>query len=193
MPPIFWMSSVASSWTTSTMSSTVTMPFMRPSSSTTGHREEAGVSAKSRLSASWSMSLGDGDDVGVHDLRDRLVGRRGEQLAERDHAEQVLLRVEHVDVVDRLEPLARLAPQVADRLVDASSPGARARSAGSSGRRRRPRRRRAAPSPRGGSARRAGRAVRRAPRAAPAARRRRRRRAAAGASTTAAAPAARRG
>ena len=30
MPPSFWMSSVASSLTTSTMSSTVTMPFMRP-------------------------------------------------------------------------------------------------------------------------------------------------------------------
>ncbi len=36
MPPNFWMSSVASSCTTSTMSSTVTMPFIRPSASTTG-------------------------------------------------------------------------------------------------------------------------------------------------------------
>ncbi len=36
VPPIFWMSSVASSWTTWTTSSTVTTPFMRPSASTTG-------------------------------------------------------------------------------------------------------------------------------------------------------------
>ncbi len=36
IPPNFWTSSVASSWTTSTMSSMVTMPCMRPASSTTG-------------------------------------------------------------------------------------------------------------------------------------------------------------
>ena len=40
MPPIFWMSSVASSCTTSTMSSTVTTPFMRFSASTTGIGDE---------------------------------------------------------------------------------------------------------------------------------------------------------
>ena len=40
MPPNFWMSSVASSCTTSTMSSTVTMPFMRPLGVDDGDGEE---------------------------------------------------------------------------------------------------------------------------------------------------------
>jgi hypothetical protein len=57
MPPSFWMSSVASSCTTSTMSSTVTMPFTRPSASTTGMARKL-CSANSLLTASWSMSSG---------------------------------------------------------------------------------------------------------------------------------------
>ena len=60
----------------------------------------------------------------------------------------------------RLEPLARLLAQVADRLVDGHVGAQRARSAGSSGRRRRPRRRRAARSPPAACARRAARASR---------------------------------
>ena len=54
MPPNFWMSSVASSWTTSTMSSTVTMPFTCRSSSSTGIARKS-CSAKRRESASWSI------------------------------------------------------------------------------------------------------------------------------------------
>ena len=113
------------------------------------------------------------------------LGRGGEQLAERDDAEQVLLGVEHVDVVDRLDALARGAAQVADRLVDASCRAAAARSAGSSGRRPRPRRRRAAPSPRGavGSSSSASSALA-LPRAPLPGRRRPRRRARAGASSS---------
>src|SRR6266404_1154793 len=167
MPPNFWMSSVASSWTTSTMSSTVTMPFTWRSSSRTGIARKL-CSWKSRLSASWSISscavttsvcmmsrteLGDdalhvalvvedrdreevvlleetaqrflvhllvrGDDVGVHDVAHRLRRRRREELAKRHDPEQMLLGVEHVDVIDRLEALARLAAQIRDRLVDA--------------------------------------------------------------------------
>ena len=60
-----------------------------------------------------------GDDVGVHDVPHGLVGRRRKELAERDHADEPLLAVEHVDVVDGLEALARLPAQVGDRLVDA--------------------------------------------------------------------------
>ena len=55
MPPNFWMSSVASSWTTSTMSSTVTMPFTCRSSSSTGMARKL-CAANSRESASWSIS-----------------------------------------------------------------------------------------------------------------------------------------
>ena len=57
MPPSFWMSSVASSSTTSTMSSTVTMPRMRPSGSTTGTAIRSWL-AISRATASWSMFSG---------------------------------------------------------------------------------------------------------------------------------------
>jgi hypothetical protein len=53
----------------------------------------------------------------LHDVAHALVGLRREQLAKRDHAQEVLLLVEHVHVVDGFEPLARLLAQVADRLV----------------------------------------------------------------------------
>ena len=43
MPPTFCMSSVASSCTTSTMSSTVTMPFMRPVGVDDRHRQQAAL------------------------------------------------------------------------------------------------------------------------------------------------------
>ena len=56
MPPNFWMSSVASSCTTSTMSSTVTMPFMRPSASTTGMARKSCCGEELADSASWSIS-----------------------------------------------------------------------------------------------------------------------------------------
>ena len=140
------MSSVASSRTTSTMSSTVTMPFMRPSASTTGMAMRS-CSANRLGDRLLVHVLGHRDDVGAHHVAHRLVGRRGEELAERDHAEQSLLGVEHVDVVDRLER-AR-APAGAGRRSPRrrASRGAAARSAGSSDRRPRPRRRRAARSP----------------------------------------------
>ena len=51
MPPNFWASSVASSCTTSTMSSTVTMPFITPPLSTIGITVRS-CSANSRDSAS---------------------------------------------------------------------------------------------------------------------------------------------
>ena len=45
----------------------------------------------------------DADDVGVHELRDRLPARREHQVAQRQHPEQSLGgRVGDVDVVDRL-------------------------------------------------------------------------------------------
>src|SRR5215831_173554 len=55
MPANFWASSVASSWTTSTMSSTVTMPFILPFMSTTGMTVRS-CSAKIRDTVSWSIS-----------------------------------------------------------------------------------------------------------------------------------------
>ena len=116
MPPSFWMSSVASSCTTSTMSSAVTMPRMRPSASTTGTAPRSS-SARIFATASWSMSSGTLTTSRPHDVRDLAAGRRGEELAQRHHAEQTLIVVEDVDVVERLEVLARLTSQVADRLV----------------------------------------------------------------------------
>ena len=115
MPPIFWMSSVASSWTTSTMSSTVTMPCMRPSR--VHHRDGHQVlRGDQRATASWSRCPAR-ETTSVFMRSRPAVRRRGEELAERDHPEQLLLRVEHVDVVDGLRLLARLPAQVADRLV----------------------------------------------------------------------------
>ena len=104
MPPSFWMSSVASSCTTSTMSSTVTMPFMRRSASTTGHRQE--VVLREQLADGLLVHvLRNRHHVGVHDVAHALVRLRGEQIAERHHAEQMLLGVEDVEVVDALDVL----------------------------------------------------------------------------------------
>ena len=117
MPPIFWMSSVASSRTTSTMSSTVTMPRMRPSASSTGTAIRL-FSAITFATASWSRSSRTEITFDAHHVAHARVGLGGEELAERDDADEPLLGVEHVDVVDRLDALARGAPQVGDRLVD---------------------------------------------------------------------------
>ncbi len=51
MPPNFWMSSVASSWTTSTMSSTVTMPLTSTSVATNGADALAGSKPMRRNSS----------------------------------------------------------------------------------------------------------------------------------------------
>ena len=134
--------------TTSTMSSTVTMPFMLPVGVDDRQRHQV-VLGEQRGDRLLVHLLGDGGDhVRLHDLARRAC-RAGavNELAERDHAEQLLLGVEHVARSRwsrRL--LAHLLAQVADRLVDGHVRAHAGRSAGSSGRRRRPRRRRAAPS-----------------------------------------------
>ena len=104
MPPSFWMSSVASSCTTSTMSSTVTIPFTRRSASTTGMARKL-CSANSLLTRLLVHVLRNRHHVGVHDVAHALVGLRGEEIAERHHAEEMLLGVEDVDVVDALDVL----------------------------------------------------------------------------------------
>ena len=116
MPPNFWMSSVASSCTTSTMSSTVTMPFTCLSASTTGTatRSCRADQARDRL---LIHVVGDGHHVRLHHVLHLLVAAGREQLAKADHAQQVLLAVEHVHVVDGLDLVLRLATQIADRLV----------------------------------------------------------------------------
>ena len=117
MPPNFCTSSVASSWTTSTTSSTVTMPFIRPSSSTTGTAIRSWLETR-RDTCSWSMSSGTVTRSERITSRTRRSPEVREQLAEGNHPEQVLLGVEDVDVVDGLELVAGLAAEVADRLVD---------------------------------------------------------------------------
>ena len=56
MPPIFWMSSVASSCTTSTMSSTVTMPFIRALGVDDRDGQQAVLGEAGCATASWSVS-----------------------------------------------------------------------------------------------------------------------------------------
>jgi hypothetical protein len=51
----------------------------------------------------------------VHDVAHLRIGRRGEELAERDHAEQPLVGGEHIGVVDDLDSPDCLPTQVADR------------------------------------------------------------------------------
>ncbi len=60
----------------------------------------------------------DGDEVGVHDVAHEPLGRRGEQLAERDHAQQPHVGREHVRVVDHFDPADRLASEIADGDLD---------------------------------------------------------------------------
>ena len=61
--------------------------------------------------------VGDADDVDLHELGDELLGIGGEHVAERHHAEQALIGIEDVGGVDRLDLVAGLALQVADRLA----------------------------------------------------------------------------
>ena len=61
--------------------------------------------------------IGDGDDGRPHDVAHALPGVRVEQLPERHHADQALIGLEHVAVVDRLDLLAALLPEVGHRLV----------------------------------------------------------------------------
>ena len=100
------------------MSSTVTMPFMRPSASTTG-----------TASRSWRLSrrghrllvhvLRDGDHVALHDVADRAGRRAAEKRSRKETTpSRCWPVVEHVDVVDRLELAVALQAQVADRLRD---------------------------------------------------------------------------
>ena len=179
MPPIFWMSSVASSCTTSTMSSTVTMPFMRPLGVDDRHAPGSRARRRAGSRASWSMSSRHGDDVGAHDVAHALAraARRTARGTRPRRAGAARRRARRRSrCVSTL--LARLAAQVADRLVDAhvrAQPRvARVHQAagvvlGVGEQRRRP------PC---ASARRAARAGPRGPRPAPPGRRRRRRRAA---------------
>src|ERR687888_600244 len=110
MPPIFWMSSVASSWTTSTMSSTVTMPFTCRSASMTGMARKS-CSANRRERASWSMLSGAGTTSGLMMSRTFFSGE--EPLALR-----LGCRLHDVGgVVRREEPHPR-APLARRRLED---------------------------------------------------------------------------
>ena len=112
-------------------------------------------SAKSAAHGLLVRLLGDGDHVADHHVSTRLAGGASKSWRSETTPSRRCCGVQHVGVVDGLHLLARLAAQVADGLVAASSPGARGRSAGSSGRPRRPRRRPAGRAPRGGWCRRA--------------------------------------
>ncbi len=57
-------------------------------------------------------------DLRAHDVGDARAHRRVEQRAERHHAHQPLLAVQHEHVVDGAGLLAHLLAHVADRLVD---------------------------------------------------------------------------
>ena len=118
MPPIFWMSSVASSRTTSTMSSTVTMPFITPVAVDDGQRREV-MRSNSSPTASWSMSSCTVTSSVVHDLVDASGPAAPAKSSRNDTTpSSLLLVVEHVGVDRATRVLARLATQVGDRLVD---------------------------------------------------------------------------
>ena len=117
MPPSFWMSSVASACTTSTMSSKVTMPFMWPSASTTGIAIRS-FSVRTLETDLLVLVVAHAHELGAHHVAHALLGLGREQVAERDDADQLLRVVDHVQVGDDLEVGARLPAQVADRLVD---------------------------------------------------------------------------
>ena len=62
--------------------------------------------------------LGHGDRLLLHHVPHRAFGPGGEEIAERDHAQQSLPGIEHVDVVDGLDAFGRLPSQVGNGLVD---------------------------------------------------------------------------
>ena len=111
------MSSVASSRTTSRMSSTATMPTMRSSASTTGIATRS-CRASSRATSSWSVCSETRTTSVFMTVGHRLVRRSREQLAHGDHADQAVLGVQHVGVVQRADALEGLPAQVRDGFVD---------------------------------------------------------------------------
>ena len=116
MPPNFWASSVASSWTTSTMSSTVTMPFILPFMSTTGTTVRS-CSAKIRDTVSWSISSVTRTTSVSMMSATIFLGSAANRSRNDTTPSRCWSGVDHVRVVDGLELVARLAAQVADRLV----------------------------------------------------------------------------
>ena len=81
-----------------------------------GQRHEAAAleDARDRLLIEL---VGHGDDVRAHQVAHELVARRGHQLAKAHHAEERLVRPQHVGVVDRLQRSPRLPAKVGDRFV----------------------------------------------------------------------------
>ena len=75
-------------WTTSTTSSTVTMPFIRPSRVDDRDGVAVVLGAMMRATASWSSVVGHASPRRLHDVGDAAVGRRGEEVAERHDAER---------------------------------------------------------------------------------------------------------
>jgi hypothetical protein len=99
------------------MSSTVTMPRIRPRAVHDGHGHQV-VLGEDRADLLLVHVLGHRDQVGVHHVAHEARGLGLEQVAERDHAQQSLLLVEHVGVIDGLQVLVGLTAQVEDRLFD---------------------------------------------------------------------------
>ena len=116
MPPIFWMSSVASSLHHVDDVVDGHDALHAPPASTTGMAIRSCWRDQRRPPPDPCPRRTVTRSVCITSRTLALPGAL-EQVAERDHAEQ-LVAVEHVGVVDRLEVLARLAAHVADRLVD---------------------------------------------------------------------------
>ena len=110
------MSSVAVASTTSSTSSIVTMPISMPAG--VGHRERhAIVRAKRRNRGFLIIGRFERDEVPVHELRDRNVERRQQELADPDVVDERTLLVDHVDDVERFAVLA-VRSDVVEHLAD---------------------------------------------------------------------------
>ena len=96
-------------------SSTVTMPCSTPSSSTTGKASRLYLAIAAVTSSSLAGVL-TATGFGGHEVAHPAGVRHGEQVAQREHAEQVLAAVDDVDVVDGLHVLG-LAAQHRQRLA----------------------------------------------------------------------------
>ena len=120
------MSSVASSSATSIASSWVTMPTMRPVG--VDHRQRDQVVARDQRRRLLLLGVdADRHRVGLHDLGDGLARAREQDVAQRHHAEQPVVGVDDIGVVDRLD-VGGLPPQRVERLRRGQRPGAASRS-----------------------------------------------------------------
>ena len=94
-------------------SSTVTMPSILPASSTTGTAKRSYFAIVDATSTAGRLGL-DRDEIGLHDAVDEGRRQREQQRSQRERAEQMIVLVEHVEVVDELRSGRDLA-NLADR------------------------------------------------------------------------------